>query len=71
MEEKVTEQKVQRDFVMHRRASVRLCKECGKFYVMSDDDMIYYVTKFGSVPLRCPECREKIRLANPYPAKTE
>ena len=59
--------KIKRDYVMHRRASVRLCKDCGKFYVISDNDIIHYVTKYNNLPQRCPDCREKVRRANPYP----
>lgn len=54
-----------RDMVPFRHASMRLCRECGKFYVLSDSDTIHYVTKYNSIPLKCEACREKAREANP------
>lgn len=63
----VEDKKVKRDFIMHRRASVRVCKDCGKFYILSDNDVIHYITKYNSMPLRCEVCRKKIREAHPYP----
>ena len=58
---------IKRDYVRYRRASVRVCKDCGRFFVLSDSDAIHFVTKYGSLPLRCEDCRKKIREANPYP----
>lgn len=54
-----------RDTVIHRKASVRLCKDCGKFFVLSDSDAMHYVTKYNSLPLRCEDCRKKNRESNP------
>ena len=56
-----TENTVKRDFAPHRRASARICKTCGKFYIISDPDVIYYVKNYGTMPLRCGECRAKNR----------
>lgn len=52
---------IKRDFAPHRRASTRICKSCGKFYVISDNDVMWYIQKFGTMPLRCENCREKNR----------
>lgn len=45
----------------HRKASVRICKNCGRFYVLSDKDAMYYITNFNQLPLRCERCRERSR----------
>lgn len=52
---------IKRDFAPHRRASARICKTCGKFYIISDPDVVYYVQKYGTMPLRCEDCRAKNR----------
>jgi len=59
----VTEPRViiHRDLAPHRRVSYRICKECGKMYHLTDGDAIYFITKYGSLPLRCETCREKNR----------
>lgn len=62
--------KFKRDYAPHRRVSTRVCKSCGKTYVMPDSDMAYYFTKFGTFPLKCEECRKKNREMNPI-AKEE
>lgn len=54
-----------RDMVMHRRSSMRVCKDCGKFFVLSDADAFHFFTKYGSLPLRCEECRKRIRENTP------
>ena len=56
-----TENTVKRDFAPHRRASARICKTCGRFYIISDNDVMWYIQKFGTMPLRCEVCREKNR----------
>lgn len=48
-----------RDYAPHRRSSIRICKECGEAYVISDNDIIYFVKKFGTIPLNCEKCRAK------------
>ena len=48
-----------RDYAPHRRASIRICVDCGRAYVLSDSDTKHYIEKFGSIPLRCEKCREK------------
>lgn len=50
---------VKREYAPHRRTSYRICKECGKMYVLSDNDAIHYVNTYGNLPLRCEKCREK------------
>ena len=42
----------------YRKASMRVCKNCGRFYVLPDSDAVYFVQKFGQLPLRCEKCRE-------------
>lgn len=49
---------IKRDFAPHRRCSIRICERCGKVYIMSDNDIVYYATKYNQLPIRCPECRE-------------
>jgi hypothetical protein len=68
LKEAVTEdgKVLHRDFAPHRRVSIRICKECGKTYVLSDNDAVHYITTYGSLPLRCDVCREKKRVAMPY-----
>lgn len=56
---------IKRDMVIHRRSSIRVCKDCGKFFVLSDSDAVHFITKYGSLPLRCEDCRKRIREANP------
>jgi hypothetical protein len=56
--------------VPHRRISIRICQDCGKAYVMSDNDLIYYVQKFGTIPLRCDECKERRRKMNEETTKS-
>lgn len=60
-----------RDYCPHRKASSRICKECGKIYILTDKDAMYYINKYGSMPLRCEECRKKAREAAPWPTSTE
>ena len=50
---------VKREYAPHRRTSYRICKECGKMYVLSDNDAIHYISIYGNLPLRCEKCREK------------
>ena len=56
---------IKRNLVVHRRSSVRVCKDCGKFFVLTDSDAMHYITKFNSMPLRCEVCRKRIRDLNP------
>lgn len=51
--------KTKRDTVPYHHSLMRTCKICGKYFTMSDNDVIYWVTKFGNVPQRCPDCRVK------------
>jgi len=53
---------IKRDMTIHRRVSIRICRNCGESYVLTDNDAIYYVNKFGTLPLSCPKCREKHRI---------
>lgn len=55
----VSENKIKRDYVPHRRVSMRICKECGKMYILSDKDATYFLENFHTLPLRCEDCRKK------------
>ena len=66
-----TEVHFKRDYAPHRRSSIRICKECGKAYIMTDNDVLYYVHKYDTLPLKCEACRKKAREANPYPKTDE
>lgn len=37
----------------------RMCKECGKEFILSDGEIQFYTDRSLSVPKRCKECREK------------
>ena len=58
---------VKRDYTLHRHSSIRVCKDCGKFFVLSDSDAMHFFEKYGSLPLRCEDCRRKARERNPWP----
>jgi hypothetical protein len=60
------ENQIKRDFAPHRRVSFRVCKNCGKMYVLSDSSTLHYITKFGSIPLKCEDCRAKNRTADGF-----
>jgi len=59
----------ERDFAPHRRVSIRICKTCGNTYILNDSDAKYFIENYGSLPLRCENCREKRRKDNPYSAE--
>ena len=66
MEENKTEEtkeEFKRDFAPHRKCSIRICKECGEVYIVSDTDMIYSIKTYGTVPLLCKRCRSKKKAA--------
>ena len=46
----------------YRYAMYKVCKDCGKMYAISDNDVVYFVQKFGTVPVRCPDCRAHRRV---------
>jgi predicted nucleic acid-binding Zn ribbon protein len=52
---------IKRDFAPHRRVSHRICKTCGKGYILSDNDAIFFIKKFDTLPLKCEDCRLKNR----------
>ena len=60
-----------REFAPYRHASIRICRDCGKFYVMSDRNVLYYVKEYGTVPVRCEECRKRNRDRAPWPKDEE
>lgn len=57
MEEKtrVTETKD----ILCPKSSVRVCKDCGSFFSVDDEDMIYFVKTYETIPLKCKSCRNK------------
>lgn len=55
----------------HRRVSIRICKDCGRTYILSDKDATYFVSKYATLPLRCEECRKKAKGSEPDPETTE
>lgn len=59
-----TTHEFRRPLAPYRQASMRLCKQCGKFYVLSDSDAKHYIVNYGQLPLRCEECRQKARERN-------
>lgn len=63
-EKNVTELKslFKRKYTPHRRCCIRICENCGKVYVMSDSDIIYFAKTYEQLPLRCPDCRAKRRM---------
>lgn len=62
---------IKRDYAPHRRTSIRICKDCGKAYIFTDDNAVYFITKYGSLPLRCKKCREKRHMPTENKIKTD
>lgn len=58
-EDKNTPKQIKRQFAPHRRVSIRICKNCGRTYVLNDSDAVYFIKEYGSLPLRCEACRER------------
>ena len=56
---KASTNSVNRDYAPHRRVSIRICRKCGKTYILSDNDIKHYVKKYDTIPLHCEKCREK------------
>lgn len=50
-----------RELAKYRRCVYKICKQCGKMFVMADNDVVHYAKTYGQIPMRCPECREKKR----------
>lgn len=50
-----------RQYAPHRRVSYRICRDCGHMYVLTDSDAVHYITTYGQLPLRCEECRKRVR----------
>ena len=48
-----------RESAPYRHTSYRICKDCGKMYVLSDKDTVFYVKTYDSLPSRCKKCRNK------------
>lgn len=53
--------KVKHDMTIHREVSIRICKNCGRVYVLSDNDAKYFFKKYDNLPKKCPQCRAKNR----------
>lgn len=49
---------IKRDYAPHRRVSYRICKDCGKMYVLTDGDAMYFLEKYKALPLRCEDCQK-------------
>lgn len=52
-----TEIRRKRDYVVHRKVCYKICLDCGKIYPISDNSVIHFVNKFGTIPQRCEVCR--------------
>lgn len=49
------------EYAPYRHVVYKICKNCGKMFMMTESSVVYFVQKFGSVPTRCPDCREAKR----------
>ena len=61
MEENTTITKIVRPKIPYRSSSIRVCKNCGKFYYLADKDLLYFVNKYGTIPCKCEKCRERAK----------
>lgn len=50
------------EYAPYRHVLYKICKNCGKIFIMSDNDVVHFVKKFGTVPVRCSECRADRRV---------
>ena len=46
-----------RKMIPYREVSIRHCSKCGRTYIVTDNDMLYYASKYGTVPQTCERCR--------------
>ena len=46
-----------RKMIPYREVSIRHCSKCGRTYIVTDNDMLYYASKYGTVPQKCERCR--------------
>lgn len=58
------QQTIKRDYAPYRHVCYKICKDCGKMFITPDDDIAYYVNRFGKIPLRCLDCRARRREEN-------
>lgn len=49
------------EFVPYRHVMYKICKNCGRIFIVPDNDVVYFVQKFGTVPQRCATCRTNRR----------
>lgn len=48
-----------RKMIPYREVSIRHCSKCGRTYIVTDNDMLYYASKYGIVPQKCERCRTR------------
>ena len=46
-----------RKMIPYREVSIRHCSKCGRTYIVTDNDMLYYASKYGTVPQKCERGR--------------
>ena len=46
-----------RKMIPYREVSIRHCSKCGRTYIVTDNDMLHYASKYGTVPQKCERCR--------------
>lgn len=71
MQNQEEQKEFKRDFVPLRYCVHKVCKSCGRMFTMSDNDVVYFVQKFGKIPMRCPACRERRRTQSEENTATE
>lgn len=49
------------EFAPYRHVMYKICKNCGRIFIVPDNDVVYFVQKFGTVPQRCATCRNNRR----------
>ena len=47
------------EFAPYRHVMYKICKNCGRIFIVPDNDVVYFVQKFGTVPQRCATSRNK------------
>ena len=49
------------EFAPYRHGMDKICKNCGRIFIVPDNEVVYFVQKFGTVPQRCATCRNNRR----------
>lgn len=60
-EVKEAEKDLKPEFAPYRHVMYKICKNCGRIFIVPDNDVVYFVQKFGTVPQRCATCRNNRR----------